>query len=178
VESRTEEPCASTVDFRATPFGRDATWGRLENQIAWYDSKSTAAQRAYKQLKLLELLFAATLPALTGLGRSPVLVSVVATSIVVFEGVQHLYQYQERWITYRSTCEALRHERYLYLAGAGPYALAASPGALLAERIEGLISQEHARWTSGHGTSATVKGSVTNSVGKEQCDSPAKAPLT
>ncbi|MHC6591591.1 DUF4231 domain-containing protein [Arthrobacter sp. C152] len=37
------------------------------------------------------------------------------------EGAQHLYQFQERWITYRSTAAALKHERYLYLAKAGPY---------------------------------------------------------
>jgi hypothetical protein len=36
--------------------------------------------------------------------------------IVVLEGAQHLYQFHEQWITYRSTAEALKHERYLYLA--------------------------------------------------------------
>ncbi len=40
----------------------------------------------------------------------------LAAVIVVLEGVQHLYQFQERWITYCSTAEALKHERYLYWA--------------------------------------------------------------
>ena len=61
---------------------------------------------------------------------------------------QQLNQYQQNWITYRSTCEALKHEKYLYMAKAGPYAAASDSHALLAERIESLISQEHAKWVS------------------------------
>jgi Protein of unknown function (DUF4231) len=69
--------------------------------------------------------------------------------IVVLEGAQHLYQFQEHWITYRSTAEALKHERYLYLARAGPY-VGENRNRQLAERIEGLTSQEHAKWTASH----------------------------
>ena len=47
-----------------------------------------------------------------------------------------------------STSEALKHEKFLYLAHAGTYATAANPEALLAERIEGRVSQEHASWAS------------------------------
>jgi hypothetical protein len=73
----------------------------------------------------------------------------LAAVIVVLEGAQHLYQFQEHWITYGSTAEELKHERYLYLAQAGPYA-GDDRHAQLAERLEGLISQEHTRWTASH----------------------------
>jgi Protein of unknown function (DUF4231) len=129
------------------PATDDPTWDRLEDQISWYDRKSSDNQRRYKWLKLLELAVAAALPVVAGIG-SPVLVTgALAAVIVVLEGAHHLYQFQERWITYRSTAEALKHERYLYLAKAGPY-LRADRHQQLAERIEGLISQEHAKWTS------------------------------
>ena len=68
--------------------------------------------------------------------------------IVLAEGLQQLNQFQANWIAYRSTCEALKHEKYLYLAQAGPYESTGRPVALLAERIEGLVSQEHAKWVS------------------------------
>jgi hypothetical protein len=46
--------------------------------------------------------------------KSPACVtSGLAAPIVVLQGAQHLYQFQEPWITYRSTAEALKHERYL-----------------------------------------------------------------
>jgi hypothetical protein len=64
------------------------------------------------------------------------------------EAVQQLNQYQTNWILYRSTCEALKHEKYLYLSTAGPYSTASDRKVLLAERVEGLVSQEHAKWTS------------------------------
>ena len=109
------------IEAVPTPVAEDPTWERLEDQISWYDRKSGDNQRRYKWLKLLELVVAAALPVVAGIG-SPVLVTGgLAAVIVVLEGAQHLYQFQEHWITYRSTAEALKHERYLYLAKAGPY---------------------------------------------------------
>jgi hypothetical protein len=97
------------------PAADDPTQERLKDQIGWYDRKSADSQRRYKWLKLLELAVAAALPVVAGI-HSPVWVTGgLAAVIVVLEGVQHLYQFQEHWITYRSTAEALKHERYLYL---------------------------------------------------------------
>jgi len=125
---------------------QDATWDRLEDQLTWYDRKSTSAQRAYKRLKFIEIATAAAVPPLIGLGVASAIPAALAAAVVVLEGTVQLYQFQSNWITYRSTAEALKHERYLYLAAAGPYA-EANRHRVLAERIEGLISQEHAKWT-------------------------------
>ena len=62
------------------------------------------------------------------------------------EGFQQLNQYQQNWTTYRSTCEALKHEKFLYLSKAGSYATAANPKVMLAERVESLVSQEQSKW--------------------------------
>lgn len=129
-----------------SPASADPTWNRLEDQINWYDRKSGDNQRRYKWLKLLEITVAAALPVVAAV-HSPVWVTGgLAAVIVILEGIQHLYQFQQNWITYRSTAEALKHERYLYLAEAGPYT-ASDRHQQLAERLEGLISQEHAKWT-------------------------------
>jgi hypothetical protein len=135
------------VEAVPTPAAEDPTWERLEDQINWYDRKSGDTQRRYKWLKLLELAVAAALPVVAGIGSPVLVIGALAAVIVVLEGAQHLYQFQEHWITYRSTAEALKHERYLYLAEAGPY-LGEDRHRQLAERIEGLISQEHAKWTA------------------------------
>jgi hypothetical protein len=126
---------------------QDPTWDRLEDQISWYDRKSGQNQQRYKWLKLIEIAIAAALPVVAAV-HSPVAVTGgLAAVIVVLEGAQHLYQFQEQWITFRSTAEALKHERFLYLANAGPYA-ADDRHRQLAERLEGLVSQEHAKWTT------------------------------
>jgi hypothetical protein len=131
------------------PAAEDPTWERLEDEIVWYDGKSRQNQRLYKWLKLLEIAVAAALPVVAGVGGPVWVTGGLAAVIVVLEGAQHLYQYQERWIGYRSTSEALQHERYLYLARAGPYR-DEERHALLAERVEALISQEHAKWIASH----------------------------
>jgi len=77
--------------------------------------------------------------------------AVLGLLVLIIEAVQQLNQDQQNWIAYRSTCEALKHEKYLHLASAGPYANAENREqqlAVLADRIEGLISQEHAKWVS------------------------------
>jgi hypothetical protein len=140
---------ARPIEAVPAPAAEDPTWERLEDQLAWYDRKSGENQRCYKWLKLLELAVAGALPVVAGV-QSPVWVTGgLAAVIVVLEGAQHLYQFQEHWITYRSTAEALKHERYLYLAKAGPY-VDEDRHWQLAERLEGLISQEHAKWTASH----------------------------
>ena len=84
--------------------GGHAVW--LEDQISWYDRKSGASQSRYKWLKLLEIAVAGSLPVVAAV-HSPVWVTGgLAALIVVLEAIQHLYQVQEHWITYRSTAEA------------------------------------------------------------------------
>jgi hypothetical protein len=124
-------------------------WERLEDQLGWYERKSAYNQRAYKWLKLVEIIVAATIPVIASLDAARAIMAALGALVVVLEGGQQLFQYHANWITYRSTAEALKHERYLYLATAGPYA-GTDRERVLAERVEGLVSQEHARWTSSH----------------------------
>jgi hypothetical protein len=121
---------------------------RLEEQIGWYDGKSQADQRAYKAMKICQILIAAAIPVAATGSVDDWLVGAAGALIVALEGIQQLMQYQQNWITYRATCERLKHEKWLYLAHAGPYATAVDPDVLLAERVEGLVSQEHAAWAA------------------------------
>jgi Protein of unknown function (DUF4231) len=134
----------------------DTTMARLEDQIGWYDRRSGTSQRRYKALKVTVIVIAALIPLLSGLPLAPLLpgglptwvLGALGAAIAIIEGIQQVNQYHSNWISYRSTCEALKHEKYLYLGKAGPYAAVAAPHALLAERVESLVSQEHAKWAS------------------------------
>jgi hypothetical protein len=128
----------------------DPIMERLEDQISWYDRKSSANQRVYKRIKVVEILTAASIPFMGALKFSfiPMIQGASGVLITVLEGMLHLNQYQQNWIAYRSTCESLKHEKYTYLGKASPYTNVPDPHALLAERIESLVSQEHAKWAS------------------------------
>ena len=127
---------------------------RLEDQLAWYSQKSRAARSAFKRIKVTEIVAAALIPFLTGQITKQVfpevsyLIGGLGVLITVLEGILHLNQYQENWTSYRNTAEALKHEKFLFLAEAGPYAGAADARAMLAERVEGLLSQENSQWVA------------------------------
>ena len=143
------------VDDGAPELGGDGAravaspaWEWLEQQIDWYDRKSDYNQRWFKGLKLLQIVIAAAIPVAAAASAPAWLMGAGGAVIVILEGVQQLEQYQQNWTAYRSTCESLKHERFLFLSRAGPYLAAPDADALLAERVDGLCSQENLAWVA------------------------------
>jgi uncharacterized protein DUF4231 len=134
-------------------------WERLLEQLRWYDEKSTHHKLWFQTLKVLQLVIAAAIPVIAAAGASAAVGGALGATIVVLEGMQQLFQFQQNWITYRATAEALKHEQFLYLAEAGPYAAAPRPLALLAERVEALVAQEHASWAQAQQAEPAGAGS-------------------
>jgi Protein of unknown function (DUF4231) len=136
----------------------DPIIARTEEQIIWYDGKSIKLQKYYKRIKLVEIVSAALIPFFSALHLSDVnshlpitmgtITALLGVLITILEGVLQLNQYQQTWVTYRATCEALKHEKFTYIASAGVYASAANAHALLAERAETIGSQENTKWAS------------------------------
>jgi Protein of unknown function (DUF4231) len=145
-----ETPNTGTIPGKSEggPLENSPTWDRLQNQLAWYDAKSRLNQRWFKRLKVCQIVVAAAIPVAAATPAPDWLMGAGGALIVVLEGLQQLQQYQQNWTTFRATCERLKHEQFLFLAQAGPYGIAANPEALLAERVESLVSQEQAGWVS------------------------------
>jgi Protein of unknown function (DUF4231) len=126
----------------------DSGYPRLESQIKWYDRRSGKAQSLYKWVKITEVGCAALVPLISQVNGMAT--AALGFAIIVFEALQQINQWQHNWITYRSTCEALRHEKYSFLGHSGPYKdmdeITAKQA--LVERIESLISTEHSKWIS------------------------------
>jgi len=123
---------------------------RLNDQIAWYDQKSVCNQKWFKRLQVFQLAAAASIPVLVNYvtdssGWIRLLVAFLGASIAIISGIIALYKLQENWLEYRTTCESLRHEKYLYLTKTEPYNTD-DPLALLVNRIETLISKENTNW--------------------------------
>jgi hypothetical protein len=140
----------------------DIALERLEDQLNWYDRKASWNERRFKRFKLGTLTFSVLIPlsAVAATRYSTITAIVTATlgaTIALLEGLQQLNQYHQNWITYRSTAEALKHEKFLFLSSAGPYA-ESNPKGLLAERVESLVSQEHSKWTSAQELPSKGKG--------------------
>jgi hypothetical protein len=144
----------------------DVVLERLEDQINWYDRKSRYSQRMFKGMKTATIVISVSIPLFAAYASyrkiEGALVALIAGGlgavIALLEAIQQLNQYHHNWITYRSTAEALKHEKYLFLSNAGPYAAAENPKALLAERVESSVSQEHAKWASAQEQTAKTQG--------------------
>lgn len=125
-------------------------WLRLKDQLIWYDTKSIHCQKWYKRLKFLQIALAVAIPVMSHMDPfvAKWFTSVAGALIAILEGVQHMNQYSTLWVTYRSTAEHLKHEKYLFLSAAGPYKGLAESERLvtLAERVEEHVSTEHANW--------------------------------
>ena len=125
---------------------------RLQDQIDWYESRSASNQRYYKRLRVVELVAAALIPFITGYisdasgGPFRIVVGVLGVTVAALSGLDALYKFHERWMEYRTTAEALKHHKFLYLTRTTPYD---SENAFnrLVENVESLISKENSRWT-------------------------------
>ncbi len=130
---------------------------RLNDQIGWYDQKSQRAQRFFKSLRTMEIISAGIIPLLAGFGSgatwSVITVGVLGAIVAILAAFISLNKYQENWIEYRTTCETLRHEKYLFLTNTEPYN-EPEPFGLFVQRIETLISKENSAWSLSTKTSA------------------------
>jgi hypothetical protein len=123
---------------------------RVDDQIGWYDNKSQRSQRWFKRFRGLEIIVAGLIPLFAGFGDgstySVVIVGVLGAVVAILASLLSLNQFQENWIKYRTTCESLKHEKYLFLTSADPYHEEDSFG-LFVQRIEDLISKENSAWS-------------------------------
>jgi hypothetical protein len=80
-----------------------------------------------------------------GLGHIATLTSVI---VVILTAALKTFKYQENWINYRTTCEALKKEKYLYDAGLADYQQPDDRQAQFVNRVEALLARENTIWLS------------------------------
>lgn len=122
---------------------------RLEDQIDWYSKKSSSCQIKYKALRLVEIIAAAFIPFVSGMGEKVLygqwVVGSLGVMIAISAAAGTLFKYHENWIQYRITSEQLKHEKFLFSAHSGPYEDPAR-FQMLVQRVETLISKEATTW--------------------------------
>lgn len=121
---------------------------RLDKKIDWYNKKSLMNQKYYKGLQIYQIIASVLIPVLIHyayIGPLKIITSLIGASIAAVSAINGLLKLQENWLEYRTTCEALKHEKYLFLTGTEPYNIKDS-FPLLVERVESLITKENTHW--------------------------------
>ncbi len=80
-----------------------------------------------------------------GFGHLATLTSVI---VVILTAALKTFKYQENWINYRTTCEALKKEKYFYDAGLSDYQQSDDREAQFIDRVEALLARENTLWLS------------------------------
>lgn len=144
---------------------------RLQDQIDWYDRKSGLYQTRYKRLRMLEILAASSIPFLSGYIETwayitPV-VGALGLFITIIAGLLSLNQYQELWLDYRATAEALKQEKFLYLTRTEPYD-GERPLNLLVQRVESRLAKENSVWAQATANEAANARGNQQAAGQRQ----------
>lgn len=122
---------------------------RLDAQIKWYCDESEYNKKWFYRIRIIEIVLASIMPLLTSYisiaWYMKGIINVCAILIAVLGGVASISKFQERWIEYRTTGEALKQEKFLYLTKSGFYN-ANNHFCLLVERVETIFSKENSNW--------------------------------
>ena len=121
---------------------------RVENQIAWYSRKSGSNKMWFIILQIVTLVASASVPVFAIFSSdmwARVTVAILGSATAIASGVVSLYRFREHWIDYRTTTESLKHEKYMYQTGTGPYA-GDDAFSVLVECVEALVSQQNTAW--------------------------------
>lgn len=123
---------------------------RVDDQIDWYDNKSVYCQKRYKFLQITEIVFAALIPLLSAYSKNQIvsiIVGLLGATIAIIESITKLNKYHENWIEYRTTCELLRYQKYLFETHSSPYNQEEETVEnLFVRNVENIISSENNKW--------------------------------
>lgn len=132
---------------------------RYEDQLSYYDRAAGKNQKKYKRYQWVLIVLSALTPVLAALNGKQlglytinaelvnVVVVVIASIVAILTTGLKTFNYQELWITYRSTHEKLKHELYYYRFDIGGYNAAdVDKESLFVSRVEAILSAEHKDW--------------------------------
>jgi hypothetical protein len=122
--------------------------GQIEDQIAWYSHKSKRYKTIdlFSQLTLLALSLIIPFLITCGFENTKYIVAFFSTLVGFIEGFRSIVKCKEKWISYRSTLQSLKHEFLLYKTSTGIYSCENDKTNLLSERYLLIIDSEHREW--------------------------------
>jgi Protein of unknown function (DUF4231)/Protein of unknown function (DUF2795) len=135
---------------------------RLDNQISWYAKKAAYNKLRFRICQLIVIVASAVIP-IINLGipltdsvspNAPYvalgITAILGAVITIVAALSQMDAYFETWVLYRTTAEALKRERFLYINNAADYSGLTEEvkNKLLVERIEAMLSSENSKFLS------------------------------
>lgn len=121
---------------------------RVDDQILWYNKKSSSNQKCFKTICFMEICLSASLVLLAVFLDDSIMKyssGIIGTVLSILSGIMGLNKFQENWIQYRITAEWLKKEKYLYTTKSGSYKNG-KDFSFFVETIENGLSKENSQW--------------------------------
>lgn len=137
---------------------------RHANSVNYYDRQAGKNKRLYHAFQWGVIIISAVMPVIVVSYSQEYKMAAAGLSLLLAIGTAALkaFKFQENWLNFRQMAEALQQEKYFYTAELGTYRNVNDDDrrSLFVDRVESLISREHAIWTNLHQQKeAPAKGS-------------------
>jgi hypothetical protein len=131
---------------------------RLEEQRSWYAQKSAYNKSKYRMFQTISIIASTTIPVInlgsgwsndTNIQHGALLTtSLISAAVAIIIAYTQMEKYFETWILYRTTAEALKREKFLFLNSCGEYSHLNGDDKhrLLVERVEAMLSSENSKF--------------------------------
>lgn len=133
---------------------------RYKVQMNYYKTTAAQNQKKYKRVQWVLIILSALIPVFAalrvikiGLANNEVtidlnnLVLIMSCTVAILTAGLKTFDYQELWISYRTTYEKLKPEIYYYNFGIGPYGgEIINKDSIFVTRIEAILTSEHSNW--------------------------------
>jgi len=131
---------------------------RLEDQINWYDKKSSICQKKHKFWQVMKIVAALLITSLSLWAPAEFtnekatfhvnlthVIGVIGAFVVFIESFVRIFDYEKLWIQYRSSAEKLNREKLLFQTKSKPYHTKEA-FTLLVQRCEAIMQDEVQGW--------------------------------
>jgi hypothetical protein len=113
----------------------------------WYVIAAKRSRRLHRIAELATVVLSASIPFATVIApKRPVITAVLGSVLVVVAGVRAMFHWQENYLRFSQTREAVDAERRLYRVGAAPYDDAATRDQELIKAVTRVEQTEMHGW--------------------------------
>lgn len=148
----------NSISYSGAPSTQPSDYklARLEEQISWHSRKARENKKRFRMYEIITIFSSALIPIVNVLdfADSPtrIVSSVLGATVAIVTGLTQLEKYQENWITYRTTSELLKKEKFYYENQVGEYSESddLKRKKILVERVESIVSSETSKYFSVH----------------------------
>jgi hypothetical protein len=126
---------------------------RYKQLTDYYDKRAAQNKLGYRFCSIFVIVVSGLLAPLIGTGSladHKMIGALISASIVVASAILAYFQFNENWLNYRATWDALQREPHFRSAGLGEYQGASDRNSVFVSRIEAIAAREGAQWLARH----------------------------